>query len=139
MMSPVRFTLAFVAKKSNPPQGRAISRRRASALSRPVGVEERSSQVPSGVAHGLLAQHKWDESFCRRRRRYSVAMGTARCAWLDRHEVRVWLSNGLVRHDCDRSGTTLMRQGWEIEGRSSGGRSVAVHQPYLLDVDNVTD
>jgi hypothetical protein len=32
-----------------------------------------------------------------------------------------------------------MRQGWEIKGRSSGGRSVAVHQPYLLDVDKVTD
>jgi hypothetical protein len=34
-------TLAFVAKNSNPPQGRAIPRRRASALSRPVGVGER--------------------------------------------------------------------------------------------------
>jgi hypothetical protein len=32
-----------------------------------------------------------------------------------------------------------VRQGWEIEGRSSGGRSVAVHQPYLLHVDKVTD
>jgi hypothetical protein len=32
-----------------------------------------------------------------------------------------------------------MRGGWEIEGRSSGRRSVAVDQPYLLDVDKVTD
>jgi hypothetical protein len=32
-----------------------------------------------------------------------------------------------------------MRQGWEIEGRSSGERSVAIHQPYLLDVDKVVD
>ena len=32
-----------------------------------------------------------------------------------------------------------MRQGWEIEGRSSGERSVAIHQPYLLEVDKVVD
>jgi len=32
-----------------------------------------------------------------------------------------------------------MRGGWEIKGRSSVGHSVAVHQPYLLDVDEVTD
>src|ERR1700694_397004 len=139
MMSAVRFTLAFVAKNSNPPQARAIPRRRASALSRPVGVGERSFQIPSGVAHGLNAQEKGDESFCRRRGRYCVSVGTARCAWHDRHDVRLRLSNGLVRNDCDQSGTTPMRQGWEIEGRSSGGRSVAVHQPYLLDVDKVTD
>src|ERR1700680_2123975 len=30
-----------------------------------------------------------------------------------------------------------MRQGWETEGRPSGGQSVAVQQPYLLDVDEV--
>src|SRR3984893_3141583 len=30
-----------------------------------------------------------------------------------------------------------MRGGWEIEGRSSGRRSVAVDQPYLLDVDQL--
>jgi hypothetical protein len=32
-----------------------------------------------------------------------------------------------------------MRGGWEIEGRSSGRRSVTVDQPYLLDVDKLTD
>jgi maspardin len=32
-----------------------------------------------------------------------------------------------------------MRQGWEITGRSSAACSVAVHQPYLLDVDKVAD
>src|ERR1700676_3135191 len=80
---PPEIILAFVAKNSNPPQARAISRRRASALSRPVGVGERSCQIPSGVAHGLRAQDKWDESFCRRRRRYCLAVGTARCAWHD--------------------------------------------------------
>src|SRR5260221_6536078 len=34
---------------------------------------------------------------------------------------------------------TPMRQVWETEGRPSGGHSVAVLQPYLLDVDKVTD
>jgi pimeloyl-ACP methyl ester carboxylesterase len=32
-----------------------------------------------------------------------------------------------------------MRGGWEIKGRSSVGHSVAVYQPYLLDVDEVAD
>jgi len=32
-----------------------------------------------------------------------------------------------------------MRGGWEIKGRSSGERSVAVYQPYLLNVDKVAD
>ena len=32
-----------------------------------------------------------------------------------------------------------MRSGWEIKGRSSVGHSVAVYQPYLLDVDEVAD
>src|ERR1700674_266320 len=32
-----------------------------------------------------------------------------------------------------------MRCGWEIKGGSSGACSVAVHQPYLLDVDKVAD
>src|ERR1700726_4519984 len=32
-----------------------------------------------------------------------------------------------------------MRGGWEIKGRSSVGHSVAVCQPYLLDVDEVAD
>ncbi len=32
-----------------------------------------------------------------------------------------------------------MRQDWKLEGRSSSGGSVVVHQPYLLDVDEVTD
>jgi hypothetical protein len=50
-------------ENSNSPRRRAIPRRRASALSRLVGVGERSSQDLSGAAHGLLAQHKWDESF----------------------------------------------------------------------------
>jgi maspardin len=32
-----------------------------------------------------------------------------------------------------------VRHDWEIKERSSGGRSVAVNQPYLLDVDKVAD
>jgi maspardin len=32
-----------------------------------------------------------------------------------------------------------MRGGWEINGRSSGGRNVALYQPYLLNVDKVSD
>jgi maspardin len=32
-----------------------------------------------------------------------------------------------------------MRGGWEIKGRFSAGHSVAVYQPYLLDVDKVAD
>jgi pimeloyl-ACP methyl ester carboxylesterase len=32
-----------------------------------------------------------------------------------------------------------MRGGWEINERSSGGYNVAVYQPYLLDVDKVSD
>src|SRR6202048_3242571 len=32
-----------------------------------------------------------------------------------------------------------MRGRWEIKGRCSAGHSVAVYQPYLLDVDKVAD
>jgi maspardin len=32
-----------------------------------------------------------------------------------------------------------MRGGWEIEGRSSGARNVAVYEPYLLNVGKVAD
>src|ERR1700737_5339957 len=32
-----------------------------------------------------------------------------------------------------------MRGGWEIKGRSSGERSVALYEPYLLNIEKVAD
>src|ERR1700738_905173 len=64
-------------------------------LSRPVGLGDGAPKFLDGVSDGFHAQDKWDQSFCRRRRRYSLAVGTARCTWHDRHEVR--LRHGAVR------------------------------------------
>ena len=55
-----------------------------------------------GVMDGLHAPDKRNESFCRRRRRYSFAVDTERCVWHDRHIVRLRLSNALVRYVCDQ-------------------------------------
>jgi hypothetical protein len=57
-ISPVCFTPAFVPRKVNQPQGRAIPRFHASPLSRQARLGGVFSLTSNGVTHGLHAQHK---------------------------------------------------------------------------------
>ena len=52
---------------------------RLALLSRPVGLGGVAPRFLNGVMYGLHAQDRRSESFCRRRRRYFSAVGTARC------------------------------------------------------------